>query len=255
MSVKPLILIPHAGQIYPIDIPIKNLRHDLGDLLYDEDLDTNLLYDSRDILNCHYFKFPYHRGYIDVNQHPDDLDNSVPIYYEDRKGNKFRIYKEQPTIEFRRNLIKKYHTPFHQYITKMQKNFIFDGHSAILGSKGEDGSVFTSDIEISNFQKTKFDPKEGTRSCSNSWVERYAELLNKYLSGWKLKININTPYTVNTFGYTMFLHSKECPVMMQEVNELLYTNKYGKYNYLIIEELRRIFGYCLKQMLKEVKII
>jgi N-formylglutamate amidohydrolase len=109
-----LVIIPHSGTICPEEIPIEDLSK-YQNKLADECIDwhTNSLYDFRYIMNNKQIVNPISNVYVNVNRHPDQIEESVPLKYED-----IPIYEKDPSMKTRKLMIEKYHDPFHKEIRK-----------------------------------------------------------------------------------------------------------------------------------------
>jgi len=248
-----LVSIPHAGISCPPEIPLKSLSDYQQELAINNvDWFTNHLYDFRDILDNHQVVFPYNQVLINVNRHPDNLEESVPLSVDD-----ISVYKngQEPSSELRKHLIRKYHYRFHNDIASYQKIFIFDGHSTVTGLADAGGDVVKDDIIISDWQMSKHDPPGGIKTAPEGFLDVYAEELDRQFSGFQIKLSTNTTYS-STYGYIMASHGwdgksikgSRVPLILQETNEKLYI-KNGIPDVLMIEELRRIFAESLTKML------
>ena len=254
-----LITIPHSGMICPQEIPTESLSK-YQEKLADECIDwyTDKLYDVRDIIGNRQVVNPISNVYLNVNRHPDHIDDCVPDFYEDTP-----IYKEgeSPDKKLKKLLIEKYHLPFHEKIRKHKHLFILDGHSTKTGLKDLDGAKMEKDIIISNWQNSKLDPEGGIYTCPNEYLDCYLEELDKRLLNHKIErvsqdeIEENTEYDT-TYGHIQAEYglnkfkakNGRCPLIFQETNEDLYM-KDGKLDLDRVEELRRIIAESLMAML------
>ena len=250
ISEQILVIIPHSGDDLPIEIEDDDIKESVSDDLYIEmDVGTDVIYDFRDKLGNNQILFPIHRGIIDPNGDPDHLDDSIPvktIFDHD-------IYRKKPSNEFRKDLLAQYHTKFHDYLSQQAEKclMIFDSHSTQVGDKDDFGDRFDSDIAVANKQINVYDGKVVQNTCDDDLLNYYAEALEKELDG-KYNIGINTKYLVNTYGYIEGrygqskneLYSK--PVLLQEINEAMYTDEHGNFDTDEMEFLRISFAKALK---------
>jgi len=205
---------------------------------------------------------PISNIYLNVNRHPEHINNCVPNYYE-----KTPIYKsgKEPSRKTKELIIFLYHLPFHQQIQKINKLFILDGHSTRTGLKDLRGAKMEKDIIVSNWQNSKLDPKGGIYTCPNEYIDCYLEELDKNLLNHKIEkvtkeeIEKNTEYDTTygyiqaTFGLNEFkAKNGRAPLIFQETNEDLYMDK-GKLNLHKVEELRRIIAESFMSMLVKME--
>ena len=248
-----LVSIPHAGVLCPAEIPLVTLSEHQAQLAADNiDWYTDRLYDFRDLLENDQVCFPYSQVYINVNRHPKTLDECIPVVLDG-----VPIYRPDHalTIGQRKVLLKKYHTTFHRSIDRRQKIFILDGHSTVTGHADAAGNQVADDIILGDRQASPLDPPGGIRTAPDGYLETYAEELERRLSGFQLRISRNTTYA-STYGHIMAAHSwngigergRRVPLLLQETNEDLYI-KNGKPDWLMIEELRRVFAEALSTTL------
>ncbi len=231
-----LILIPHSSKELPKEIssfadPIiwkktsKNIENH-----------TDKLYNFTNLINNKQIIFPYNRYYIDVNRHPDVLNDSVPVNF-----GKESLYKNIPNIEKRKELIKKYHNSFHEFIEKTDKEFILDGHAMRSGQPDEYGIDNKGDIFLFNWQN----PLGTELSAPDVIIETYAKELKKLLP--ELKIVINPKKFQYTYGHSMAKHGlngtgkNSVPFILQETDEKLYLGKSPK----TLNKLQRAFAEAL----------
>ncbi len=248
-----LVSIPHAGVLCPAEIPLATLSENQPQLAADNiDWYTDRLYDFRDILGNAQVCFPYSQVYVNVNRHPRTLEESVPIVLND-----LPIYQEgqAPSFTQRQALLKKYHAVYHRAIANRKKNFILDGHSTVTGHTDAAGNSVTDDIILGDRQASPLDPPGGILTAPEGYLETYAEELERRLAGLHIQVARNTTY-VATYGHVMAAHGwdgettrgRRAPLLLQETNEDLYI-KNGRPDWLMIEELRRIFAESLASAL------
>lgn len=254
-----LVIIPHGGTLCPIEISTKSLSK-YQDELASECIDwhTEQLYDFRDMMNNKQIVNPISNVYLNVNRHPDMVDECVPDYYE-----KIPIYKngQTPSKKLKKIIIEKYHLSFHEKIKKSKNIFILDGHSTKTGLKDLDGDKVEKDIIVSNWQNSKLDIKGGIYTCPDEYVDCYLEELDKRLLNHKIErvskkeIEKNIEYDT-TYGY---IESKyglndfkskngRSPLIFQETNEDMYISN-GKLDINKLEEVRRIIAESFMNMI------
>jgi hypothetical protein len=250
-----LVSIPHAGLLCPREIPISILSDYQKELSENVDWYTEHLYDFRDLLGNKQVYFPYSQVYVNVNRHPEDLDQSVPIFL----GN-LPVYKQgnELSTDERKKLVLKYHNGFHRTINNCKKLFILDGHSTLTGHKDAAGEEVADGIILSDWQKTPSDPPEGLLTAPEGYLDTYAEELDRRLSGWNISISKNRMYS-STYGHIMATHgwdgkgnkNQRVPLILQETNEDLYIEN-GIPDVYRIEQLRRIFAESVSVMLTRI---
>jgi hypothetical protein len=252
LSKHVLVSIPHAGVLCPREIPLRSLSDHQEELAKNNiDWHTEFLYDFRDILGNQHVCFAYSQVYVNVNRHPGALDESVPLVMDG-----LPVYRPglEPSTGQRNLLLQKYHYGFHRAISCCKKCFILDGHSTVSGLRDAGGSQVVDDIILSDWQNSSLDPPEGTRTAPEGYLESYAEELERRLSGFHLRVTKNTTYCA-TYGHIMATHGwdgrgrrgQRAPLLLQETNEALYM-KNGVPDFLMIEELRRLFAESLSAM-------
>ena len=259
-GIKPLIIIPHSGNLIPFEIKTESVIDNMQGFLMSQDLRTDVLYDFSLLFHCDRLVFPMHRSFCDPNESILDIDSSVPLIHWNDKGDTYPIYKKgfEPSKELRKFIASKYIKSFYNKVIQTDKTFIFDGHSSNIGDIGDGGAKFNADIEVTDRQISKEKDKI-IRTAPEGYLEEYLKNLDKQLSNFKVKdkklvIKYNTPFTVNTygeiegkFGYDG-IQEKGCrvPLLMQELNEYLYTAENEKQeDIIIIAELRRRMGKAL----------
>lgn len=257
-GIKPLIVIAHSGTAFPYEIKTKDIVDNYRDLLISADLYTEELYNYEGLFRYDFINFVYHRSFLDCNEPIDQLDDCVPTKHWRDDGSKYPIYKNEPSIELRKYLAQKYIIPFHNKIKCTDKTFILDCHSSNIGDIGDDKSKFTADLEIADRQVSK-DKQSIIRTAPEGYLEEYLKQLDKQLRdftvhGKRLTIKYNTPFTVNTYGDIEGQHGWDgiqdkgtrAPLLMQEINEDVYTDRQEEIlDYVIIEELRRRMGRAI----------
>jgi hypothetical protein len=256
LTSKVLVCISHSGIACPPEIS-PSILSEHQQTLAENNVDwyTNHLYDFQDLLDNSQIIFPYSQVYVNVNRHPDTLDESIPLILDG-----LQVYKTglEPSFE-QRQLIMKHHLNFHRSIASREKIFILDGHSTVTGHQDAAGIEAVDDIIVSDWQKSKLDPPDGIRTAPPGYLETYVEELERRLSGLNIRITQNTTYSA-TYGHIMATHGwngkseKEhrAPLLLQETNEALYI-KNGVPDVKAIEELRRVFSETIKVMLEKMK--
>ncbi|MEZ4599156.1 MAG: N-formylglutamate amidohydrolase [Syntrophotaleaceae bacterium] len=252
-----MVSIPHSGLLCPSEISIEDLsEHQQTLAVNNVDWHTDSLYDFQDLLNNQQIKFPLSQVYINVNRHPDMLDEAVPLALDD-----FPIYRSgrEPSESHRRFLLSKYHFGYHQSLAAQKKIFVFDGHSTVTGHTDASGDPVDADIIVSDFQASAFDPPGGIRTAPEGFLETYCDELEKRFHGTGIRIARNTTYT-STYGHVMAAHGwdgqgprgRKAPLLLQETNEHLYIRN-GIPDIYHLEEIRRIFAQSLVVMLTRMK--
>lgn len=249
------VSIPHGGLSCPLEINPRNLSDDFEEIAA-QNLDhfTQDLYNFTDLLGNHQIVFQYSPVLINVNRHPDVLDDCVPIMINGKK-----IYREQfePGDASRKCLVDSYHKDYHTRIEKIKnKSLILDGHSTFLGHIDAPGSFVTEDIIVSNWQNSKSDSADGFYTSPQIYLDIYVENLQKRLPA--LNIAVNAKYS-STYGHVMALHGWDglmvrrgrTPLLLQETSENLYMNN-GVPLYKEIEYLRRAFADALSATIKKI---
>lgn len=235
-----LLSIPHSGVLCPPEIPINSLSDNQSKLSKHIDWYTDKIYNINELIGCQKIVFPYNQIFVNVNRHPDHLDDSVPL-----ERDSVAIYKKghEPSEKLRRLMLKKYHHAYHKFISDSDKRIIIDCHS--YAPKETKNAV---DIAIGNKQYSEFDPKDGFQSAPDAVLDTYTEALIKQLKNLNIKQNV---VYKNEYSHVMALHGTasikrgvRVPVLCQEVNENLYL-KNGQLDTEAVEELRRAFAKAL----------
>jgi N-formylglutamate amidohydrolase len=247
-----LVITPHAGRAIPTDIKKSNINNDaFSDMLYEIDEYTDKIYNFKSYFGNTQFNFPYLRSLIDVNEPIANFDDSVPLKTFFNRD----IYSVPYTKAQRHYLAKKYHRRFHDSIIKHLNThkppiFILDGHASSLNEEGDTHSKFTSDFELSNYQRTKKDSGGQTISCSEKLLNIFAQELSKYYQN----VKINTPYLTNTYGYIEEFYPKKMnvPVLCLEINKALYIDN-GKLNNNSLIDINRKLAVVLKNTIMKLK--
>ncbi len=249
-----LVVIPHAGLRRPQEIPANWLSNNINELIETEtDWNTELLYDLRQILANRQLIFPINQVFINACRHPRVLDDCVPLTI-----NEDLIYRRNPSIALRRELVKKYLLPFHKKISATRKSFILEGHSFIKGSLDNKGKKIEDDITLSDFVNSYLDPKGGIRTAPEGYLDFYAEELRKRLPG--LVIGKNSVYT-SVYDHILSMNSwdgkqekgNRVPMIHQETDEGLYIRN-KKPDMKAISKLRRAFADSLYETIKHFSI-
>ena len=250
ISSKILVVIPHSSEIIPEEIDTDNINDVVSDEIYFEiDEGTEYIYDFRKDLHNQQLLFSWHRAFIDVNQDPDVLDNSIPVktFFD------HDLYLNEPSETMRRVLLNIYHAVFHQALSRKAEDaiMIFDSHSTSVGDVDEFGDRFDSDISVANCQVQSDSDKTYKDTCNIDLMNYYVDYLDKEFKG-KYTIGINTKYLLNTFGYIEGRYGQSqglpysTPVLLQEINEALYTDEKGHFDIKEMEYLRIAFANALK---------
>jgi len=249
------VSIPHGGMLVPSEIPLENLSKDYDELVQQNmDHFTCNLYDFTDLMDNQQVAFQYSPVLINVNRHPDVIDECVPVTVDG-----MRIYKEghEPDVILRKKLAETYHKDFHSRLSRLaNKVLIIDGHSTYRGHKDTSDNVVTEDIIILNWQHSKYELEKGLQTAPQYYLEIYVENLQKRLPG--LTITANTKY-LSTYGHVMASHGWDgvgergirAPLLSQETSEDLYMS-HGVPLYGEIEHLRRIFAEAIEATMKRV---
>jgi hypothetical protein len=249
------VSIPHGGISIPPEISLDSLSEDYQDMMNAHvDHGTRSLYDFTDLLDNRQVVFRYSPVLINVNRHPDVLDDCVPVIVEG-----VRVYKEhsEPDVSLRKKLAATYHRNFHKRLSRLtEKGLILDGHSTYWGHKDASDHVITEDIIVSNWQHSKYELEKGFHTAPQHYLDIYVENLQKRLPG--LTITANTKYS-STYGHVMARHGWDgvgdrggrSPLLLQETSEDLYMT-HGVPLYREVEHLRRIFAEAIEDTLKRV---
>jgi len=237
-----LVIIPHSGLYIPPEIDQRNIDKNVHrELLIPVDVDTDKLYDFPEIPK---FIFKYLRSIIDVNQSPDDLDDSCPvktIYNND-------IYLDKPGIEERKYYIKHYHQPFHEeiinYLNSNKPLLIVDSHSTHNNDVDEHGDRFTGEITISNYQATEYDKDGYTKTCAGDLLKYFEDCLKSH----GINVKANTKYLTRTYGYIEEFYSKKygIPLITIECNESLYKNNIDGINKILYSSIEKTVDWTEK---------
>ena len=250
-----IVSIPHSSLALPYEIDEENINPKAADDIYLEvDVGTEKIYSFTKELGNQQIVFPYNRSFIDVNQDPHNLDNSIcltSIYDID-------LYIKPPSEEERLHLLHTYHKAYHMELSKMARNsiLIFDGHSTSVGDKDDHGDRFDADISIGNCQVASEDSDTLIDTCDKKLMDLYVEALKSELNG-KYTINTNTKYLMNTYGYIEGRYGQRqnkyysTPVLLQELNEALYTDEKGDFNKKEMEFLRVCFATALQAAVEQ----
>ncbi len=211
---------------------------------------TDTLYDFQDVLHNKQLIFPYNRFFIDVNRHPEMLNEAMPLYIS-KKNEDVPLYQEHksPPPQLRREIIVKYHEKYHGAIANHETSFIFDGHAMEADVPDEHGVNNKARINIYSWQ----DPIGEFKTCPDKLIETYAEEVAKRLP--KIRIAVNPKKFQNTYGHIMAFHGlngsgpeqNQVPLIMQETDEGLYLDG-DKFDKEMHETLRRAFAEALKVM-------
>ena len=249
LTSKVIVVIPHSSDVIPPEIDQTTIIPNAAEELYIEmDVGTDFIYDFRDELQNQQIIFPWHRGIIDVNQHPKTLDDCIPIKtFWDHD-----IYTKQPTKEKRLFLLKKYHKTFHDDLSKMAEDaiLIFDSHSTSKNDKDDHGDRFESDITVANMQVTSDTGNTLADTCDKELMDLYVDYITEAFDG-KYKIGTNSKYLINTYGYIEGRYgqrkdtSYSAPVLLQEINEAMYTDEKGNFDREAMIYLRNVFAQGL----------
>ena len=249
---KLLVTIPHSSEHLPPEININSVnKNAIDDIIFECDEGSNILYDFRNELHNKQIMFPYHRAFIDVNQHPKDINNSIPIKSFFNKN----LYNIAPTLKDRKDLLIKYHKSFHNQVKEEMQDclLLFDGHSTLEGDLDDFGDRFDADIVISNYQ-IDLENKEYIYTCDDELLDTYEYFLRLYLP-MSISIKKNTKYITNTYGYiegkygSIAKTSKTLPVLLQETNEDLYISNKEK-NIDKLKSFNRVFASALKDTME-----
>ena len=247
-----LVSIPHSGLLCPAEIPLDSLSEHHETLMDETDWHTDRLYDFQDILGNTHVVFPLSQVFVNVNRHPKHVDQAVPVVL-----NGIPIYRPSmsPPLDMRRQLVRKYHQNYHQYIKNRKKVLILDGHSTVTGNQDAAGNKVAADIIVSDRQATELDLPGGIRTAPDGYLDCYADELERRLGG-NVKIEKNTTYQ-STYGHIMAIHGwngetnrgNRAPLILQETNEELYVTN-GRPDWFAIENLRRVFAEALAKVVQ-----
>ena len=247
LTSKVIVVIPHSSTRIPNEIDRDNINWS-KEIESEVDVYTDEIYDFRKRLGNKEIVFNYHRAFIDVNQSPNELNDSIPL--KEFNGNK--LYKNNPSKEKRKLLLKKYHKTFHNELSIMAEDaiLIFDGHSTSNGQTNNFGDKFEAEISVSNRQILSDNDKQQSNTCDIELMNLYVSALKKELNG-KHKIVTNIPYLDKTYGYIEKRYGLDkdknwsCPVLLQEINKNLYMDK-DKPNKNKIAFLNKCFANALE---------
>ncbi len=240
------VVIPHAGRLLPPEIQRADLVENVEALLFDcTDWYTDLVYDFCDWLGNPTIRFDYSPLCINLNRHPDRLDDATPVMFQGQP-----IYRpgREPSKTLRRAWLDRFGASFFQAIAAGPRRFILDAHSTRIGLHDDDGVEITADIIINDITHD-LSGHEIRPTAPPGCAEIYANELTHRLP--ELQIDINAAY-LGTYGYigdTFGWNGPEAtppraPLLLQETNELLYMNGAG----LLLpqaNDLRRIFAEAL----------
>lgn len=243
------VSIPHAGLACPPEIDPRTFSEQFEEIkLQSVDFYADHLYDFQNILENQQVIFPYLPFVINVNRHPDVIDESAPL-----KVDELHIFKKgrEPTIEFRKQMIRLYHYDYHKQLACIPKKLILDGHSVTESDFGNERETPMEDILIEDYQASPLDPEVGIKTAPKGYAETYIEELQKRLPS-DFTISLNTKY-VSTYGHVLAFHGwdgivprygRRVPVLLQETNERLYI---GNRHQLLdnLDFLRKAFADAL----------
>jgi N-formylglutamate amidohydrolase len=241
---KVLVTLPHASTVIPPDIQNNNINHQYDDeILLAVDTGSGSLYDFP---NCQKLAFPWHRGFVDVNQ--KELDNSAPV----TTIKNHPLYKVQPSEAERIQLLSKYWVPFHiglnKAIEEQKPDLIFDGHTTETGDRDPFGDRFTCDIAVSNMQiSSETDPKAPmVTTCPKAFMDAFVQYVED--ATW-IKVDVNNKYMTKTYGQ-IESYFPLCPVLCVETNKKLFMDmKTGTVFPDRIAALRTVFSAALSHAL------
>ena len=106
-----IVVIPHSGKLIPREIPINTLSSNFPLLTKNVDWYTTWLYSFHDILGNSSLIFPYCSIVLEANRNPKNIDSSVPL--KDSFGKPVYRANQEPSLELRRFLSRKYLIKFH----------------------------------------------------------------------------------------------------------------------------------------------
>jgi len=250
LTSKVIVVIPHSSDAVPPEVDQTTITPEAKKELYIEmDVGTDFIYDFRDELQNQQIIFPWHRGIIDVNQYPKILDDCIPTKtFWDHD-----IYTKQPTKDERLFLLKKYHKTFHDDLSKMAEDalLIFDSHSTSKDDKDDHGDRFESDITVANIQVVSDTDDTLMETCAKELMDLYVDYIIDAFDG-KYKIGTNTKYLTKTYGYIEGRYGQRkdmpysTPVLLQEINEAMYTDEKGNFDRKAMIYLQSIFAQGLR---------
>lgn len=248
-----LVVVPHSGILIPHEIPLDSISPDFSRLMRNVDWYTDWLYDFRDILNNSQVVFPYCNLILEVNRHPANIEQSVPL--KDVVGDPVYRSDCEPDTKLRVDLSKKYLRPFNREISAYIRDgsvFMLDGH-ATVSTKG----MADNQIELMSYQ---VDVRTGRKTwfCPDIIIETYAQALTALLPG--IKITVNESRYDRVYGHVCAAHSLNAmtrkggrvPALLQETNMKLYMNADMTCDYKAMETLRRAYAGALLRVRKKI---
>lgn len=250
-----LVSIPHSGLLCPPEVAPESLAKHRAALFDSTDWFTDEIYDFSDLLDSKAFVFRYSQIFINVNRHPEYIDEAIPVAVDS-----LPVYAEsaRPDLATRRRMLRRHHLTYHRRIAAADKVFVLDGHSTSPGLLDAGGVQVSDDIILSDRQESPLDPPGGICTAPDGFLQAYAEELDRVLWRSRVRIGLNTTY-LGTYGHVMARHGwdgsgpreRRAPLLLQETGEHLYMSK-GVPDPCAIETLRRCFAEALSLMLRRV---
>lgn len=248
------VSIAHAGMACPPELAPETFSEHIEEIkLQSIDFFTDHLYDFLNILENQHVVFPYLPCIINVNRHPDLIDECIPLQLDEMP-----IFKKgkEPSVSTREQMVRAYHYNYHEQLARIPKKLILDGHSAVESGFKNEREMLTEDIVIEDYQISPLDPKGGIRTAPEGYAETYIEELQKRLPS--MIISLNSRF-IRTYGHVMAFHAWDgisprrgrVPVLLQETKERLYI-KNGRKLSDNLETLRSAFAEALLVLQRKV---
>jgi N-formylglutamate deformylase len=211
-----VISIPHGGTDIPADLR-RLIPHDSHTLCNESDLYTERLYaleDARTVSTL------YSRIISDPNRAPDEIYTdgrlralgvvmlSLPEGHD--------VFEEDPPMEVLHSWVQRFHSPFHEALTKAAcgASFLFDCHSmwsrAAPGHYGAEGEA-RADIVLGN---------QYFCTCSAETTQFFS----RFFEGRGYSVSINNPYP-GRYILGTYCSRLSLPGIQIEINRKLYMNE------------------------------
>ena len=198
-----LVIIPHSGTKIPSEIIISSISKKgfemVGSPNAETDWFSDKLYDFRKILHNKQLVFPYSQVFLNVCRSPENINSAVPVSI---RGNPVFEKNSIPTLEERKNLLKKYYLPFYEKIKSFKGKLIFNGHTTVSGhsslNSGLNYDIALSSFFIQNGKKIIFAPEKVLMIYAKELKKRFPSL----------RIGINDLY-MDVYEYICGLVGKE----------------------------------------------
>jgi len=204
-----LISVPHAGLQIPPEVQPNNLLT-LSGIVQDGDEGAANIYGPLKNQVRHFVTTNTARAFVDLNRAEDDIRKDGVV--KTHTCWNVPIYKQELTSDVIRQLITRYHRPYHDQLTTLANNDVIlaiDCHTmAEYGPPvGPDAGVKRPLVCLGNVHG---------KSCPIEWVEQMASCFRKEFDG---HVTINTPFAG---GYITQVHSREMPWIQLELSRSSY---------------------------------